>query len=451
MSPAQQFSTDWLGTHPVFFNRKTKKVSHHIHDVIEYGSIQFHPEGLKNYLDFGYSVFGQTPIQDVEFLLPNSTLQIKLGELHISTQEINIDSTELLSEFEIFEYLEQGILQWGKQQSKIILPMSGGYDSRLLAYFAHSLPQVSTFTYGLAEPQSSSHEVVHAFEIAQKLSLDWHFVPLGNFLRFIPDWFSLFGPAVHAHGMYQMEFYHKIIKQHPGGSVLSGIFGDVWAGNGQYTTLHTAEDLLKLSYSHGLHADSSSLLLTTTDEIRNSFWEANKTQLQEEKYQIIQLIRLKMMLISYLLKVPEKLGFSTCAPYLDPKIALSMINLSPKRRTQRLWQKEYLQQHGLLVENSGLPKSYQNWLNHLALRIHPLPELSIDLLSKYFHKSYLNWINTNVNATPIAKIQQQLLHIDKAASLFHVLKIPDRQMKAYSAYLTLKPLEMVLRKNEGLI
>jgi hypothetical protein len=45
------------------------------------------------------------------------------------------------------------------------------------------------------------------------------------------DWDTLFGVSTHAHGMYQLEFYHRIAElQPPPLPLLSGIIGDAWAG-----------------------------------------------------------------------------------------------------------------------------------------------------------------------------------------------------------------------------
>ena len=44
-------------------------------DVIDYDNFAFDEEGLNNYLQFGYSVLGQTMVKDVKFLPPNAAIQ----------------------------------------------------------------------------------------------------------------------------------------------------------------------------------------------------------------------------------------------------------------------------------------------------------------------------------------------------------------------------------------
>ena len=51
-------------------------MSYNINDVIDYRNLEIDPEGFNNYLDFGYSVFQQTPIKHVKFLRHSSRLSI---------------------------------------------------------------------------------------------------------------------------------------------------------------------------------------------------------------------------------------------------------------------------------------------------------------------------------------------------------------------------------------
>lgn len=58
--------------------------------------------------------------------------------------------------------------------------------------------------------------------------------------------------------MYHIEFYNKtrslLEKEFENASftLLSGIFGDVWAGSIKYEDVNTYAELSKLGYTHGL-------------------------------------------------------------------------------------------------------------------------------------------------------------------------------------------------------
>src|SRR5215510_11059024 len=75
-APLHICETDWLASRPVFYNEKNGTASHNINDVIDYRNLELDPEGFSNYLDFGYSVLGQTPVKHVKLLRHSSRLLI---------------------------------------------------------------------------------------------------------------------------------------------------------------------------------------------------------------------------------------------------------------------------------------------------------------------------------------------------------------------------------------
>lgn len=111
----KEAKTDWLGSKPVFYNEKTGKISHLISDVIDYENLEFHPEGLHNYLSYGYSVFGQTPIQNVKFLRYASTIKNVDGKLVIQEQEDPCD--ELMGRVtkpeDVLMAIQEAVREWG--------------------------------------------------------------------------------------------------------------------------------------------------------------------------------------------------------------------------------------------------------------------------------------------------------------------------------------------------
>ena len=74
-SREQVVETDWLASTPIFYDLKRAVVSSKIQEITPAAdSLKFHSEGLYNFLDFGYSVFEQTPIEDVRFLRHSSRI-----------------------------------------------------------------------------------------------------------------------------------------------------------------------------------------------------------------------------------------------------------------------------------------------------------------------------------------------------------------------------------------
>ncbi len=141
--------------------------------------------------------------QENETLLTNCQ-QLQAGEyatINISTSEIEIKSyfkhssnAKHLANIDSLRQYENELITKIKTISEnktILLPLSGGYDSR---YFACLLKQnninnVECFTYGKKE----SYEVFIAKNVAEKLNFKWHFIEYTNELMqsfFTDEWMN---------------------------------------------------------------------------------------------------------------------------------------------------------------------------------------------------------------------------------------------------------------------
>ena len=169
------FQTDWLASNPVFYHELTGQVSHNINDVIDFANFDFHPEGLNNYLEFGYSVFGQTPIKYVKFLRHSSKLTISRDN-KLKIEYLNDPVEDWLgrtsSEDNVFELLSVSVHNWERSvQGEIVIPTSGGYDSRLLNFIVEDKARIRAFTYGISNKQENSFETIYAKFLCKKLLL----------------------------------------------------------------------------------------------------------------------------------------------------------------------------------------------------------------------------------------------------------------------------------------
>jgi len=463
------YKTDWLASTPVFYNEKTGKVSNNINDVIDYKNFEFHPEGLNNYLNYGYSVFGQTPIKDVKFLRHSSELNIGQDnkiKINYLADPVNEFLDRRYKEEEIFEMLSNKIRFWESfvvKNNIIIIPTSGGYDSRLLNFFIQDKSKIRSFTYGFSKNQNNSWEVVYAKKLSEILKIKWQQIKLGFFHQYFDDWDKLFGPSVHAHGMYQIEFYKNIKKEleqelESDYFLLSGIIGDVWAGNVSCGLIDKPEKLEILGYTHGMHADAKYSLLKSNNELRDKYFEENYYLLKDERWRIVEAMRFKIILLCYLLKVPSSFGFKTWSPFLDIEIALAMLNLPSYRRKSRLWQKDFFKKNGIDLENMNLKSDKRNVLNLEALNKYKLEPLKIDILKEIIHPSYIEWINKKLIKSTINQIiKNPILIFSLIPKVKGLLKktgfiknnFYEERIKAYMAYLTLKPLEkLIIKRNQ---
>ncbi|MED4060195.1 hypothetical protein [Priestia megaterium] len=447
--------TDWLASKPVFYNEKTKKISHNINDVIDIENFEFDGEGLNNYLKYGYSVFEQTPIKNVKFLRHSSEISLEGKELKVKHLEDPAERYYGISttKEQVIGLLENEIQRWESNiEEEIVLPTSGGYDSRILNAMLKDRKKIKSYTYGISTNQKESFEVVYAEKIAEILKTDWKFIPIGDFHSLFEEWDNLYGVSTHAHGMYQMEFYHRIIKDLGSSNyhLLSGVVGGAWAGGVNLPNINQQDDLIRLAHNHRMNADCKQSLLKSKGELEREYFENNKHKLNDRYWKTIESMRMKIILLSYLTVVPQSLGFKVWTPFFNQEVALSMLNLPQEVCKNKQWEKEYFQKFGLDVEKYKLKVNKRNTLNYQAFlqkSLHPLDE---KLLSEIINPNYIKWINRNITSFHSSKV---LLHkvfgIRKVGGGIRRLGFKDPFHTIYSAYLTLKPLENLLKKREN--
>ena len=450
------YKTDWLGSKPVYYNTVTGSASHDIWQVIDMASLDFHPEGLANYLKFGYSVLGQTPVKNVRFLNPLSEITIGNGSIaDIKTHKDPVpDLLHLPSNpHDVITAVKKDINDWEKTISgPIILPLSGGLDSRLLLWCLKDKERVRAFTYGGAPKQELSHEVVYASEIARRQGINWEHIKLGHYHNSIDRWIEWFGPAVHAHGMYQMEFYDLLIEKGLSGkNLLSGIIGDIWAGNLTVNEISSPNELINLGYTHGLHADPYYSILKHNNELVSEYFENNKYLLKDPIYRIVASMRLKIMLLRYLITVPENMGFVPWTPFLKMENAVAMLNLPCEQRKDRKWQRDFFKSQGLNIETAGLKYTYANTLNSQALKLIPVKPLDTGLLSEIIQPGYIKWINKHLTQkTTFWELYHKIMVTPRLKGVAQMAGCKNIKAEAYAAYLTLKPLETLIKKRNEL-
>ncbi|RAK20396.1 hypothetical protein B0I26_10447 [Anoxybacillus vitaminiphilus] len=447
----KQFETDWLGSKPIFYNEKTGKVSENINEVIDYNNLEFDPEGFNNYLEFGYSVFEQTPIKNVKFLRYSTRLIIDdNNKIHIKYLKDPAENWygKTTSEIDVLERLEAEIQKWENSvKGEIIIPTSGGYDSRILNIMIKDKSRIKSFTYGISDNQDDSFEVVYAKKISEILNTKWKQIKLGHFHNYLDEWYQLYGVSTHAHGMYHMEFYSKILKEVSGGNpFLSGIIGDAWAGNVNIPDINL-NTLNKLGYTHGMNADPKQSYLKSNNYLKEKYLEINKFKLKDPYWKVIESMRLKIILLSYLLRIPRYYGFNPWSPFIDINIALSMHTIPLKRKVNRAWQSDFFKKYSLNLEELDLKVNKTNSLNYQAMLISKLKPLNVELLREVINPSYVDWINKNViYISSSKKLIRKLLNVKKLGGALRRSGIRDTILTAYCAYLTLKPIEQLLEK-----
>lgn len=466
------FESDWLASDTVFYNDKTGTVSHHINDVIDWSNLEFHPDGLNNYLDFGFSVFEQTPVKNVKFLRHSSRLKRTAGG-KISVQYFEDYAApwegRTSNESDVVEMLQSSVQRWEESvDGDIVIPTSGGWDSRALNSLIKDKSRIRSFTYGISDTQEDSCEVVYARELSRILKTQWQQIELGSFHRYLDEWNELFGPSTHAHGMYHIEFYRAISSILGGGRpMLSGIIGfwngvvdGCWAAGGKVAELERPRDLMKIAFTHGKQGDSHYSLLKSTEGILEQYFEANRSKFADPFWIPIEAMRMKMILSAYLLRIPQSLGFTPWSPFIVREIALAMLNIPASRRRDRAWQVDFFRKQGIFLEDMNLESSNpqtttNNTLNLQAQHKVPVRPLDVNLLREVVDPAYVEWINNNVDyrssiAENIADGLLQVRGVRRALRGHGFTTSKEKQRRVYRAYLVLFPIEQLLRRRKQL-
>ena len=429
---------DWLGLRPLFYNRVTGRYSAKLMDVVDFDAFDWSPSGLRAYLECGYCALRHTPVRDVLFLGANETFALDregrpiIGHLEDPALAWLERTT---NERALVQYMEHAVHAWEhRQEGTIVVPTSGGYDSRMLNLFLTDPSRAHAFTYGISSRQERSFETVYARTACERLGIRWDHVPLGNYHAHLDEWDNIFGPATHAHGMYHMEFYDKIRLSEPTATAfLSGIIGDGFAGKVRVPHLRSPSDVKTLFLTHGLNADAKSCLLPQGFNLFEIYFEEKKRFWEYESYRILELLRNKLMLLRYLFVIPEHYGFQPWSPFLDVTAAMGMLQLPSERRHNRRWQKELFRARRLDLEAEHISVDYENTLNLQAQLIHPVPPLDARLLGEIIRPDYVEWCNTVLHSFTRGNTRLSL----------------EGVLKAYNAYLTLRPLERLIQKRDA--
>ena len=442
---------DWLGSIPVFYNKKYQIVSTISNFCIK--DKEIHKEGLANFCEFGYSVFEQTIFEDIQFMRYFSRLNILNDRIQIEYKNDpvleNCFLTKKSTTEEVISLMQDYVDNVEKETvGDIVLPTSGGYDSRILNYLVNDKSRIRSFTYGISKVQSKSTEVVHAKKISEIFNTKWEQIELENFHKYIDKWFDIYGISTHTHGMYHIEFYTKILEKYnlDNPSFLSGIFGDVWAGSVIYKDIKTFQDLIILGYTHGMHLDVKHLNIKHKNTIKEHFFLKNKEALKNGKMKAVFTIRMKLMVISYLTQIPEYFGMPVWTPFLNFEIVKSTLNLPDEIRKNRIWQRDFFKKVKLNLEDMRLKSIKNNHLNCEVAKKTNFKPIEEDLLKEYISKDRLVEINNNLEKlNRYEVIKNYFLYLPKIGGLLRKKKKKNEFLKALHEYYVIKAIEKGLR------
>jgi hypothetical protein len=237
---------DWLGSIPTYYSQIG---SGRIASTIEPVTVaaagcspdDFFLPGLVSLLINGYPLADWTLYKNMKSLPPDSATvwdekgfrTKQLWTVQASEERWEAGWDDLVDEMHAISH--KAIADILKTRPTWTIPLSSGLDSRLIAGVAADVgANAYTYAWGSAE----NTDVIYSQEIAKTLGFPWKHVALPrNFLvKYTPQWFDLFGTAMHFQGMYLMSFLDEINTE-PDLPVLTGFIGDVLAGDGLSDTV----------------------------------------------------------------------------------------------------------------------------------------------------------------------------------------------------------------------
>lgn len=411
---------DILALNPAFEVQGQPAVAEHLQTG------EMSASGTNLFLKFGYSTFGLTPAREVTFpnLLANGGVEA-FGLTQPGTASVD----------DVIEAVKGWVNDWARAQAgEILVPLSGGFDSRFLAWCLIDRDQAIAVSYGISPNQTNSFEVLMARDAARRLGLRHSIIELGDFHREVSQWYETFGVATHLHGMYHMEFYRKAKARFPQAtSVLSGIFGDIWSGKISPGPITQPSGLLSLALSHGVALSADEIREPAiADHVLEETFRASGAVGWNTRERIVALWLLKSMLLRYLVEVPNNLGFSVGSPFLSTEVVRALLGLSEREWDNRRWQQDFFARVQLGIPNQG---DFRNSLDLQGHRRLPGPRLDAEFLAEFVERRVVE----SVNARLFPKRYRNLLLSKSDRDNKQRLR---RDRWAYDKYVVLAALQM---------
>lgn len=367
-----EIKSDWLGSFPCYYDEVNREIASHW-GMLNLQSHEYDPIGSFILKRYSFIPTSRTLKQGVSRMLCNQTLVWFPNKIECSTSLSNLNCETSIQSSDVVQRIAARLKKDGLEKSEAIIPLSGGYDSRFLASIVKGKFSQSfrSFTYSLLGPRGDCFESKVSKVVAKKLGVPWCSFDLTGYARYeqtIIDWTGGFS---HVNGDYYEMFADHVLQvlgqcQKGNPLVVSGIVGDLWCGKiliAYHQNLQARSVLLNhgiSTYDWLINATEEDLSLRAEKELNHFFCE----RIESNETILLELVRAKAALLSFLCYSFEKRGIRCSAPFLDKEVVEAVLSLDPKQRLNRKWQKEYFK--GLGLSDDQLP-SVMLKINRLAI------------------------------------------------------------------------------------
>lgn len=367
-----EIKSDWLGSFPCYYDEIQKEVASHwgmldldLHDNDPIGSYT-----LKKY---SFIPTSRTLKCGVKRMLSDQTLVWSPTAIKCISRQSSFDLNTATQNADVVQSVASRLRKDGLDASEVIIPLSGGYDSRFLATIVKGEfgRNFRSYTYSLLGPRGDCFESKVSKVVAQKLGSPWRSLDLTGYAQYektIADWTGGFS---HVNGDYYEMFAEQLLQgqEAPSGNkslLISGIVGDAWCGK-ILIPYHRGIQAKRVLLNHGIctyewlfNKEEERAASQAENELNEFFNE----RVHSNETILLELVRAKIALLSFLCYSFERRGVRCSAPFLDKTVVQKVLSLDQKQRLNRHWQDEYFKEIGLADDQ--LPKILFK-LNRLAI------------------------------------------------------------------------------------
>jgi len=216
---------DYAGTIPIYYSSRNHISISNIEPIVVADSKSSYDdisaENLFGFLRYSHFIWDETLYKHIFTQEPDSKYCYVVDSLEVQKTYLETlkcsDERAKLSDYqvanELYELNRKLIYQSLENEQEIILPLSAGYDSRMIiSAISEDLSlkkRLKCFTYGPA----GSIEVESARKLSLTYKISWKHISLPckfHEMVYLDKIGEVFGTSLHFHGMYQLEFWDEI-------------------------------------------------------------------------------------------------------------------------------------------------------------------------------------------------------------------------------------------------
>jgi hypothetical protein len=248
-------SNDYIGTIPVYYSLQKAVSISNIEPIVVLDSDSSYedlsPEAVYELFRYTHLIWDETFYRHIKVQEPDSTFiytnqaEEPIKKYHVtitpSKDRLNMKSSDIVAETN--ELNRTIVLESLSVEDDIILPLSSGYDSRMILSAAVQDKDIKSKMRCYTYTPNMSLESRLTGELCKMHNLSWEKVqlPVDSFnMRRFKQILGIFGSGLHVHGKYQLDFIDQIKQTFiPGQSVfVSGYMTGVPCG-GVHLSLDT--------------------------------------------------------------------------------------------------------------------------------------------------------------------------------------------------------------------